>query len=149
MSSYCDDVADGRVADVRDGLLATLIVGNLCAGAIAVRHGVRGEPLGVGGSLDVRRPLVVACWGTGLSAPFASLVLAVALRRRGPNSLRALAALFAAGALVEPVFWGRRPCPRSGKALLWLHVGVATTLALYHRPARRERTSQSKDSGVG
>jgi hypothetical protein len=44
--------------------------------------------------------------------------------------LRVLAVVFAAGALAEPVFWGRRPCPRSARVLLVAHVGLALILAV-------------------
>jgi hypothetical protein len=83
-----------------------------------------------GASLDVRNPAVVVLWGTALSAPIASLGLATAVYRHRPEALRVLGAMFALGALSEPVFWGRRPCPRLGRMLLVTHVLVATALAI-------------------
>jgi hypothetical protein len=89
-------------------LLLALFAVDAVGGAVAVKHRVPGEPFGVGGSLDVRSPAVVALWGTALSAPVTSLGLAAALYRRRPGALRIMGALFALGALSEPVFWGRR-----------------------------------------
>ncbi len=112
-----------------DKVLAALVAVDAAGALVAIRHRVAGEPLGFGGSLDVRHPAVVALWGTALSAPIASLLLAVVLSRRDPRMLRVLGALFAAGGLVEPVFWGRRPCPRHGRALLTAHVALGAVLA--------------------
>jgi hypothetical protein len=113
-----------------DKVLAALVAVDAAGALVAMRHRIAGEPLGFGGSLDVRHPAVVALWGTALSAPIASLVVAVALSRRDPRMLRVLGALFAAGGLAEPVFWGRRPCPRHARALLTAHVALAGVLAV-------------------
>jgi len=99
------------------------------------RNDLRGEPLGVGGSLDVRRPEVLLLWGTGLSPPLLSLALAALMSRR-PRRLRVLAVLFAVGGTMEPVFWGRRRCPWHARALVAAHVTLATALAVVSsRPA--------------
>jgi hypothetical protein len=111
-------------------LLVAFLAVDAAGGAAAVRHRIVGEPLGIGGSLDVRNPAVLALWGTGLSAPIASLGLAAALYRRRPQALRMLGVMFAIGALSEPVFWGRRPCPRYGRLLLLAHVTIASALAI-------------------
>ena len=111
-------------------LLVALLAVDAAGGAVAIRHRVAGEPLGMGGSLDVHHPAVLVLWGTGLSAPIASLALATILYRRRPDMLRVLGALFALGALSEPVFWGRRPCPRIGRALVVAHVAIAAALAV-------------------
>ncbi len=110
-------------------LLLALLAVDTAGGAVAVRYRVAGEPLGIGGSLDVRKPVVVALWGTALSAPVTSLAVAAAHYRRRPGALRLLGAMFALGGLAEPVFWGRRPCPAHGRMLLVAHVAVATALA--------------------
>jgi hypothetical protein len=111
-------------------LLIALLAVDAAGGAVAVKHRVAGEPFGIGGSLDVRTPAVVVLWGTALSAPIASLGLAIALYRLRPGALRGLGAMFAVGALSEPAFWGRRPCPRLGRMLLVAHVLIAGALAL-------------------
>jgi len=108
-------------------LVAALVAVDTAGAILAVRHRVAGEPLGFGRSLDVRHPAVLAMWGTGLSAPLASLIVAVAMIRR-PAALRVLGAAFALGAMSEPVFWGRRPCPGYGRALLLAHVIIAGAL---------------------
>jgi len=110
-------------------LLVSIVAVDAAGATVAVRHRVAGEPLGRGGSLDVRHPVVLALWGTGLSAPIASLALAPVVYHRRPALLRVMGALFAVGALSEPVFWGRRPCPRVGRVLLVAHVAIGTALA--------------------
>jgi hypothetical protein len=111
-------------------LLITLLAVDTAGGAVAIKHRVAGEPFGIGGSLDVRSPAVVALWGTALSAPVTSLGLAIVLHRHRPQVLRVLGAMFAIGALSEPAFWGRRPCPRLGRILLVTHFIVASALAI-------------------
>ena len=95
-----------------------------------MKHRVAGEPFGIGASLDVRNPAVVVLWGTALSAPITSLGLASACYRHRPEALRVLGAMFAIGALSEPAFWGRRPCPLFGRMLLMAHVVIASALAI-------------------
>jgi hypothetical protein len=113
------------------------------AGAtVAIMHRVAGEPFGVGGSLNVRNPAVVALWGTALSAPITTLGFAAALYRHRPEGLRVMGAAFAVGALSEPVFWGRRPCPRLGRVLLATHVIIASALAI--GPARNRNRAQGR-----
>lgn len=111
-------------------LLIAFLAVDAAGGAVAMKHRVAGEPFGIGGSLDARSPIVVALWGTALSAPIASLGLAVALYRLRPEALRIMGAMFAIGALSEPALWGRRPCPRLGRMLLVAHVIIASTLAI-------------------
>lgn len=115
--------------DRRIAILTALALVDGTGAVVARRHRIVGEPLGVGTVLDVRRPAVLVFWGTGLSAPLASFVAAAMLLRRSPTALRVLGALFAAGAMAEPVFWGRRPCPRYARALLVLHVALGLALA--------------------
>lgn len=114
-------------------LLIALLAVDAAGAAVAIKNDLAGEPLGFGGSLDVRNPLVVALWGTALSAPITSLGLAVALYRRRPDALRILGAAFAIGALSEPLFWGRRPCPRIGRMLIFAHVVFAGAMAIATR----------------
>lgn len=111
-------------------LLIALLAVDAAGGAVAMKYRVAGEPFGIGGSLDVRNPAVVMLWGTALSAPVTSLGLAAASHRRRPEALRVLGAMFAIGALSEPAFWGRRPCPRLGRMLLIAHVVIASALAI-------------------
>jgi hypothetical protein len=118
-------------------LLGGLAVADALGAAVAHRHGVAGEPLGLepGRRLDVHRPAVVAMWGTGLSAPLWSLPAAVVAERRRSGAFRVFGTAWAAGALSEPVFWGRRPCPKVGRLAVLAHVGLALALAV-DRPAR-------------
>jgi hypothetical protein len=111
-------------------MLIALLAVDSAGAAVATKHRVAGEPFGIGGSLDVRNPAVVVLWGTALSAPITSLGLAVALYRHRPGALRVLGAMFAIGALSEPAFWGRRPCPWLGRMLLMAHVLIASALAM-------------------
>jgi hypothetical protein len=111
-------------------LLIALLAADATGAAVAMKYRVAGEPFGVGASLDVRNPAVVVLWGTALSAPIASLGLAIALCRHRPEALRVLGAVFAMGALSEPAFWGRRPCPLFGRMLLMAHVVIASALAI-------------------
>ena len=111
-------------------LLAGLLVVDAVGAVVAVRHRVAGEPFGIGGSLDVRRPTVLIFWGSGHSAPLVSLAGALVLRRRWPSVLRALGVVFAAGALCEPVFWGRRSCSLLGRLVLVVHFVLAVGLAV-------------------
>jgi hypothetical protein len=111
-------------------LLIALLAVDATGAAVAMKHRVAGEPFGIGASLDVRSPAVVVLWGTALSAPITSLGLATALYRHRPEALRVLGAVFAIGALSEPAFWGRRPCPRFGRMLLIAHVAIASVLAI-------------------
>jgi hypothetical protein len=124
---------DDGVARI-DQLLAGLVMVDTIGSIVAVRQRVAGEPLGIGASLDVRRPAVLIFWGTGHSAPLASLVLALVLRRVRPQGLRPLGALFAAGALSEPVFWGRRSCSLLGRLVLISHVVLGVGLAATPTP---------------
>lgn len=117
------------VRERRARLLAALLLVDSTGAWVAARHRIAGEPLGVGRFLDVRRPAVLLFWGTGLSAPLVALIGSVFLLRRAPGARRFLGALLAAGALAEPVFWGRRPCPRHGRALLAVHVALGIALA--------------------
>jgi len=119
-------------------LLIALLAVDAAGGAVAMKHRVAGEPFGIGGSLDVRNPAVVMLWGTALSAPITSLGLATALYRHRPEALRVLGAMFAVGALSEPAFWGRRPCPQLGRMLLVAHVVIASALAI--GPVANDRT---------
>jgi hypothetical protein len=64
-----------------------------------------------------------------LSAPLAALLGAAVLSKRAPGSVRVLGAMFAIGALAEPVFWGRRPCPPVARARLASHVALGAALA--------------------
>lgn len=118
-------------------LLMALLTVDAAGGAVAMKHRVAGEPFGIGASLDVRNPAVVVMWGTALSAPITSLGLATALYRHRPEALRVLAAIFAIGALSEPAFWGRRPCPVLGRMLLMAHVLISSALAI--GPVRTDR----------
>jgi hypothetical protein len=132
----CGSVTKGILPEVEittKRLLIALLAVNATGGVVAMKHRVAGEPFGIGASLDVRNPAVVVLWGTALSAPITSLGLATALYRRRPEALWMLAAMFAIGALSEPAFWGRRPCPRFGRVLLMAHVVIAIALAI--RPA--------------
>jgi hypothetical protein len=119
-----------RVEVTTKRLLVALLAADTAGAAIAMKHRVAGEPFGIGASLDVRNPAVVVLWGTALSAPITSLGLATVLYRHRPGALRVLGAIFAIGALSEPVFWGRRPCPLFGRMLLIAHVVIASALAL-------------------
>lgn len=123
-------------------LLLALVAVDAAGGAVAMKHRVAGEPLGIGGSLDVRNPVVVALWGTALSAPITSLGLALALYRHRPEALRVMGAMFALGALSEPAIWGRRPCPRHGRLLLVAHVVIAIALAIGPRADRADERRQ-------
>ena len=107
-----------------------LVALDLAGAAVAARHRIAGEPLGVGASLDPRSPAVSAFWGTGLSAPLVSLVMVAAVAVRRPALLRPAGALFALGALSEPVMWGRRPCPWSARAGVIGHVLLALVMSL-------------------
>jgi hypothetical protein len=119
-------------------LLIGLAVVDLIGASVAQRHRVAGEPLGIGARLDVRRPMVLVLWGSGLSAPLWSLPAAAFAERARPGSIRLFAVAWAAGALCEPVFWGRRPCPVLGRLAVGLHVLLALVLArLRDRGARR------------
>jgi len=111
-------------------LLIGLLAVDTAGGAVAIKNRVAGEPLGIGGSLDVSNPMVVALWGTALSAPISSLGLAAVLYRFRPQALRIMGAAFAVGALLEPAFWGRRPCPPSGRILLMAHVLIGAVMAI-------------------
>lgn len=111
-------------------LLAALLGVDAVGATIAVRQRVPGEPLGIGASLDVRRPAVLIFWGTGLSAPLASLAGALVVRRIWPGGLRAFGLVFAFGALSEPAFWGRRSCSVLGRLVLVLHVVLAAAIAI-------------------
>jgi hypothetical protein len=126
-------------------LLIALLAVDAAGGAVAMKHRVAGEPFGIGGSLDVRNPAVVMLWGTALSAPITSLGLAAAMYRHRPEALRALGAMFAVGGLSEPVFWGRRPCPRLGRMLLVAHVVIASALALGPAGTGRTETTSADD----
>lgn len=112
---------------------SALVALDLAGAAIAARHRIAGEPLGVGASLDPRSPAVSVFWGTGLSAPLFSLAMVSAAAVRRPELLRPAGALFAVGALSEPVIWGRRPCPRSGRAGVIGHVLLALVMSLPDR----------------
>jgi hypothetical protein len=120
---------DGQVKVSRSRLLAALVTVDAGGAVVAARHQIAGEPFGFGASFDVRRPSVLIFWGSGLSAPLATLLIAVAVHRRYPAVVRALGGLFAMGGLSEPVFWGRRPCPWQGRALVSAHVALAAKLA--------------------
>ena len=132
MSESGPQVRDWRTT-ARAVLLPALLGVDLVGAVVAHRNDVRGEPLGVGRSLDVRRPGVVLLWGTGLSPPLLSLPVA-AVVSRWPSRLRVLAALFAVGGMMEPVFWGRRPCPLHARVLVAAHVSLATILAVVANP---------------
>ena len=114
-------------------LVAALVLVDAVGATIAVRERVAGEPLGIGASLDVRRPAVLLFWGTGLSAPLASLAGALVVRRIWPSGLRAVGLVFGLGALTEPVFWGRRRCSVAGRVVLGLHVVLAAAIAVAPR----------------
>jgi hypothetical protein len=123
----------GHTAEVEittNRLLLALLAVDAMGAAVAMKHRITGEPFGIGASLDVRNPAVVVLWGTALSAPVTSLGLAAVLYRHRPEALRVLAAMFAMGALSEPAFWGRRPCPLFGRMLLMAHVVIAGALAI-------------------
>ncbi len=68
--------------------------------AVSVRHGLKGEPLGLGVPGSVRIHLLAGL-GAGLAAPWPMTPLAL----RWP---RVVGLTLLAGTLVEPVTWGRR-----------------------------------------
>jgi hypothetical protein len=123
----------------RNVVLAGLVGVDLAGAAVAQRNRVAGEPLGVGASLDVTRPMTLTLWGSGLSAPLISLGALVAFRRH-PSIPRIMGVLFALGALAEPAFWGRRGLPRYGRPLLFAHVTLAGALAAIPFASRRRLT---------
>jgi hypothetical protein len=126
----------------RGRLLGALVAVDAAGALVAARHGVAGEPFGFGGSFDVRRPSVLVLWGSALSAPGLGLAGAVLAGRRAPGAVRVAGAVFAVGAMSEPAFWGRRPCPWYGRVLLWVHVSLGVVLALApmgDAPARSDR----------
>lgn len=112
---------------------SALVILDLAGAAVAARHRIAGEPLGVGSSLDPQSAVVSAFWGTGLSAPLVSLAMATAAAVRRPALLRPAGAVFALGALSEPVMWGRRPCPWSARAGVIGHVLLALVMSLPDR----------------
>ncbi len=112
------------------GALVTL---DLAGAVVAARHRIAGEPFGVGASLDPRSPTVSAFWGTGLSAPLVALAMVAAAAVHKPALLRPAGALFALGALSEPVMWGRRPCPWSARVAVVGHVLLALVMSLPER----------------
>jgi hypothetical protein len=117
------------MTDRQGRLVAALTAVDTAGAVVAARHRIAGEPFGMGRSLDVRRPAVLFFWGSGLSAPFASLLVAALLVRRSSTALRVMGAMFAFGALSEPAFWGSRPCPRHARVLLAIHVAIGLALA--------------------
>jgi plasmid stability protein len=127
------------VEDRRRRILEALVIVDTAGAVVAARHRIAGEPLDIGGSLDVRNPLVLVFWGSGLSAPIVSLIGATILLRLSPTALRAAGALFAIGAIAEPALWGRRSCPRCARALLAMHVALGTALATVAAPTSPTR----------
>jgi len=79
-SSRWSPLDDAR-ATRRERIRTALLVVDVLGAVVAYRHDLRGEPLGSGGDVDVRRPAVLALWGTALSPPLVALPIAVALRR--------------------------------------------------------------------
>lgn len=118
----------------RTQLFATVAALDAAGAVVAARHRVAGEPFGFGGAFDVRRPAVLFWWGSGLSAPLASLLGAALFARRSPRSLRVVGAMLAVGGLSEPAFWGRRQVPRYARAMLVAHVALGSALALAPLP---------------
>ena len=117
---------------------AALVAVDAVGAIVATRHRIAGEPFGVGRSLDPRRPHVSVLWGTGLSAPLASLAAVAAAAVWRPALLRPAGAVFALGALSEPVVWGRRPCSWPAGVGVMGHVALAAAMSL----PRSERTDR-------
>ncbi len=143
-SGYYLGQAD-RMTTSSSKLLAALLAVDAVGAAIAVRDRIAGEPFGIGASLDVRRPAVLIFWGTGLSAPVASLIGTLAIRRSWPAGLRVFGLLFTVGALSEPVFWGRRRCSALGRLVLVLHTTLAAALAVAPHDTRSATRSTAGD----
>jgi hypothetical protein len=104
--------------------------------AVAIRHGLPGEPLGITVPLSVPAGLI-AGWGAGVAAPWpmpaAALIAAARAQRAGTSA--ATGALCAgiglaciAGTLVEPVT--RRPRTWSPLTRLAITANIAASAAL-------------------
>jgi hypothetical protein len=118
----------GRLA-----LAATTI--DVVGAAVAIRHDLPGEPLGIRLPPSIPRPVELALWGTAVSAPFVTdaglAILAAADVRRHPAAAAAITALGIlrlAGLAAEPATWGRRR-PRSAVLLSAAHVPLALAIA--------------------
>ena len=112
---------------------SALVILDLAGAGVAARRRIAGEPFGVGSTLDPQSAVVSAFWGTGLSAPLISLATTTAAALRRPALLRPAGALFALGALSEPVVWGRRPCPWPARAGVIGHVLLALVMSFPDR----------------
>lgn len=116
-----------------------------CA-VVSLRAGVRGEPLGIQVPGSVRDHLLCG-WGTGLSAPWPMVAVALgdALRRRhddGPDRTPAvIGAAMTLGTAIEPVTWGRRARSRTVTSAIGLNLLVAAALIRAGlRPSAGHRT---------
>ncbi len=97
-----------------------------------------GEPLGVGIPGRVASQLALA-WGGGTSAPWpmaaAALGAAVRSGAGGGTAAIALGAATAAGQLIEPVAWGRRPSSPAVTRSIALTLAACGALVLAGRRA--------------
>ena len=126
---------DALVADQhalrRLALAATAL--DVIGARIAVPRGLVGEPLLISVPAELPAGVVLAGWGTALSAPLlmdgALGALSLAGDSRGATSraVRALGMLRLVGVLVEPVTWGRR-APRWAMLISVGHVAIAASL---------------------
>ena len=112
---------------LRAGLALGLAANQVVGAAVARKHDLVGEPLGLRLPAVVPGPLELACWGTAISGPLVFAPILVGGRRR--PELRWLAALMVAGQLVEPVVWRRRR-PRAATAVIAVNLVLSGALAV-------------------
>ena len=95
------------------GAVAMFVASTAWGAAVSVRDDVVGEPLGWRAPGSVTTHLALG-WGSGLSAPWPMVAIAIAdavLPGRGRRAGRwctALGVAVIAGTVVEPATWGRR-----------------------------------------
>jgi hypothetical protein len=130
-------------------LVAAAAFTGACAfgSAVAARHGIAGEPLGVQVPLSVRTGLAVG-WGAGVAAPWPMPAAALVAARVSDRNSRlpglvcgGLGLACIAGTLVEPVTWRRRSRPPTARAAIAGNVVSSAVLAVAGwRSAQRRPT---------
>jgi hypothetical protein len=130
-------------------LAAATAFAGACAlgGAVAMREGIPGEPLGIRLPISVRTGVLVG-WGAGVAAPWpmpaAALIAAVSSGRRSavPGYLcAALGAACIVGTLIEPV--SRRPRTWTPATRVAIATNLASSIALVAAGLHHAKQSRS------
>jgi hypothetical protein len=132
-------------------LAASMAFAGACAfgSAMAIRHDVPGEPLGIATPLSVPRGILLG-WGAGVAAPWPLPMAALIAATRAPRDGSIVPAVLCeglglaciAGTLIEPVTYRRRSWTSTISAAILVNLASSVALVVIGRLQGRRRPSR-------